>query len=76
MIGSLNKIWPWKEVLDTRINSDGKLIPTVTGNITPLTFEKMYTMDSFVPYAIGFAVLGFTLVFGLEYIGNKFKNEK
>jgi len=76
MIGSLNKIWPWKEVLDTRINSEGKLIPTVTGNITPLTFEKMYTMDSFVPYAIGFSVLGFALVFGLEYIGNKFKNEK
>mgnify|MGYP001258379175 FL=1 len=76
MIGSLNKIWPWKEVLDTRINSDGKLIPTVTGNITPSTFQNMYTMDSFVPYAIGFAVLGFALVFGLEYIGNKFKNEK
>lgn len=76
MIGSLNKIWPWKEVLDTRINSEGKLIPTVTGNITPATFEATYTMDSFVPFAIGFAVLGFVLVFGLEYVGNKFKNEK
>ena len=76
MIGSLNKIWPWKEVLDTRVNSEGKLIPTVTRNITPLNFEKMYTMDSFIPYAIGFAVIGFALVFGLEYIGNRFKNEK
>lgn len=76
MIGSLNKIWPWKEVLDTRTNSEGKLIPTVTGNITPSTFEAMYTMDSFVPYAIGFSVLGFALVYGLEFIGNKFKNEK
>jgi hypothetical protein len=35
----------------------------------------MYTMDSFLSYAIGFAALGFVLVFGLEYIGNKFKNE-
>ncbi len=75
MVGSLNKIWPWKEVLDTRINSEGKIIPTVTSNISPSNFETMYTMDSFLYYAAGFAVLGFVLVFGLEYIGNKFKNE-
>ena len=75
MVGSLNKIWPWKEVLDTRTNSEGKIIPTVTSNISPSNFETMYTMDSFLSYAIGFAALGFVLVFGLEYIGNKFKNE-
>ena len=75
MVGSLNKIWPWKEVLDTRVNSEGKIIPTVTSNISPSNFETMYTMDSFLSYAIGFAALGFVLVFGLEYIGNKFKNE-
>lgn len=76
MIGSLNKIWPWKEVLDTRINSEGEIIPTVTGNLSPNSFELMYKMESFLPYAIGFAVLGFAIVYGLEIIGNKFKNEQ
>lgn len=76
MIGSLNKIWPWKEVLDTRINSEGKIIPTVTGNLSPNSFELMYKMESFLPYAIGFALLGFAIVYGLEIIGNKFKNEQ
>ncbi len=75
MIGSLNKIWPWKEVLDTRTNSEGKIIPTVTGNISPSAFEEMYKMDGFVFYAIGFSIIGFALVFGLEFVGNKFKNE-
>ena len=75
MIGSLNKIWPWKEIVDTRISSEGKIIPTVTSNISPSEFESMYAMDSFIPYAIGFSVLGFGLVFGIEFIGNKFKNE-
>jgi hypothetical protein len=27
-------------------------------------------------YAVCFAVIGFLVVFGLEYIGNKFKNEQ
>ncbi len=74
MIGSLNKIWPWKEVLDTRTNSEGKIIPTVTGNISPSSFEGMYNMDSFMSYAIVFAIVGFAVVFGLEFVGNKFKN--
>tara|TARA_B110000459_G_C16600791_1_gene490979 strand:- start:658 stop:1665 length:1008 start_codon:yes stop_codon:yes gene_type:complete len=76
MIGSLNKIWPWKEVLDTRTNSEGEIIPTVTGNLSPDSFEEMYGMESFLPYAIGFAVLGFAIVYGLEIVGNKFKNEQ
>lgn len=76
MIGSLNKIWPWKEVLDTRTNSEGKIVPTVTGNLSPNHFEEMYQTSSFLGYAIGFAAIGFLIVFGLEFIGKKFKNEQ
>tara|TARA_Y100001954_G_scaffold99627_2_gene108473 strand:- start:2980 stop:3987 length:1008 start_codon:yes stop_codon:yes gene_type:complete len=76
MVGSLNKIWPWKEVLDTRTNSDGIIIPTVTSNISPSSFELMYGMDSYLFSAVGFSVIGFIVVFGLEFLGNKFKNEQ
>ncbi|MBL4578801.1 MAG: DUF368 domain-containing protein, partial [Flavobacteriales bacterium] len=29
MFGSLNTIWPWKEVLETRVNSHGETVPLV-----------------------------------------------
>lgn len=73
MIGSLNKIWPWKETITSRVNSDGITIPVVTENISPSTFSEINNMDSFMVYSIGFAVLGFALVFGLEFVGNKLK---
>lgn len=78
MIGSLNKIWPWKKVLDTRIDSDGNEVPTVTESISPSMFEQLDNKmdDAMLLYAIGFAVIGFMVVFGLEYAGNKFKNEQ
>ena len=76
MIGSLNKIWPWKEVLDTRMNSDGHVVPTRTGNLLPAEFEQMYPIDSHLMMAILFAVIGFILVFGLEFLGNKMKKHE
>jgi len=35
MIGSLRKVWPWKEVISTRINSHGELVPLLERNILP-----------------------------------------
>jgi len=35
MIGSLRKVWPWKEVLSTRINSKGVAVPLMEANIIP-----------------------------------------
>lgn len=76
MIGSLNKIWPWKEVVSFRVNSEGLEVPVVTANLSPARFEEMYQMDNFLIYAIIFAGLGFALVFGLEFIGKKMGNEQ
>ena len=76
MVGSLNKIWPWKMEIPLRINSSGSKVPVVTENLSPGSFEIMYEQDSFLIYAIIFAVLGFLLVFGLEYVGKKMGNEQ
>jgi putative membrane protein len=38
MIGSLNKIWPWKQVLETRLNSHGEVVPFL---------EKSYITTAF-----------------------------
>lgn len=40
MVGSLRKIWPWKETLETRINSHGFEVPTIEQNILPAVFDQ------------------------------------
>ena len=39
MLGSVRKIWPWKEVVQTRINSHGVEVPIVENNILPQVFD-------------------------------------
>lgn len=59
MVGSLWKIWPWKEVLETYTKPDGEIIPLVETNILPMLNEQLL-------FALLFGVIGFLLVFGLE----------
>ncbi len=35
MLGSVRKLWPWQEVIETRINSHGEIVPLATKNILP-----------------------------------------
>lgn len=62
MIGSLNKVWPWKQVLETYVNSDGEVKPLVEKNILPAAFEQISKMDSQLYLAIGLAVVGFFII--------------
>jgi putative membrane protein len=39
VIGSLNKIWPWKRILETMITSSGKIVPIKEVNILPEAFD-------------------------------------
>jgi len=67
MIGSLNKIWPWKEVLSWRTNSEGIRVPSIEKNISPFVFEG----DNHLVYAIILSFVGFFLILGLEKIASK-----
>lgn len=67
MIGSLNKIWPWKEVLETRVNSHGETIPFLEKSILPNNFEG----DPKILTAIIMLVCGFMLIFSLEKMANR-----
>lgn len=73
MIGSLNKIWPWKEVTLYQLSSKGEEKPILTANLSPVTYlEKYPYMESNgLINAIIFALVGMVLVFGLEFLGNK-----
>ncbi len=76
MIGSLNKVWPWQQVLATRENSKGEETVAFTKSILPSTFADLdtnflYGTDPQIAIAIICMVGGFALVLGLSYFGKK-----
>ena len=78
MIGSLGKIWPWKEVVLTRLDSHGEEVPFVTRNVLPAQFEQLTGQDALLGYAILFMLIGFLLVLGIERFASyqQKKNER
>ena len=70
MIGSLGKIWPWKEVVLTRLDSHGVEVPFVTRNVLPAQFEQLTGQDALLWQAILFMLVGFLLVFGIERVAS------
>ena len=69
IFGSLNKIWPWKEVLTWRVNSKGIPVPFTERSISPFN----YAQDSQIGTAIILAIIGFTLIIILEKLADTTK---
>lgn len=68
MIGSLNKVWPWKEVVAYRLNHEGVQIPAFDKSVLPGRFLEVTGQDPQVFYAILFAAAGIFLVVSIEKI--------
>lgn len=68
MVGSLKKIWPWKETLETTVIR-GKEYILKEANIFPSEFNQ----ETIFAFLIMF--IGFSMVLGLEYMASKFRPE-
>ena len=66
MLGSLNKIWPWKETLETYTDSHGVIQPLVERNILPSTYAQVSGEPALLGWAIVFMAVGFFLIWGIE----------
>ncbi len=64
MIGSLRKVWPWKETVDFITDRHGEIIPTVERNLLP-------AINGELGLAIGVAIVGFVVVLGIERIAQR-----
>lgn len=62
MVGALNKIWPWKEVLEYRMNHSGEKTPFIEKSILP----SNYADEPLILYALIFMIIGFISIFILE----------
>ncbi|MBV7314503.1 DUF368 domain-containing protein [Shewanella sp. NIFS-20-20] len=67
MLGTLGKIWPWKQVLTWRTNSSGHQVPLLEQNLSPWQYEQVIGHSSQWPLAIVCLLVGIGLVWGLEY---------
>ena len=65
MLGSLRKIWPWKETLTTFFDSHGKEVPTFQINILPPSF------NSEAGLALLMMFVGFLVVFSMDFWARK-----
>ena len=69
MIGSVNKVWPWKKTLSMRENSHGEMVPFIQENVLPSDFIG----DAQLLLATVSLVIGFLLIVGLEKFAPKEK---
>ena len=64
MIGSLNKLWPWRNVISTRINSKGVEVPFLEESVLP----GNYVGETYLTGVIICMIIGFISVFVIERI--------
>lgn len=85
LIGSLNKIWPWKQVISFRMNSHDEWVVFLDENVMPAQYNlpeissvntagiptEFVSAEPQVLYAMLFGVFGFAIIFGMEAIAKK-----
>ena len=67
LVGSLNKIWPWKFTVSNRTNSHGEIVPFIQENVLPTNFEG----EPQLILAIVLVLIGLGLILVLERFSSK-----
>jgi putative membrane protein len=73
MIGSLNKIWPWKITLETYVDSHGEIQPLLQDNVLPGRYISETGADPMILWTVLLALAGFMLIFLFEGFSKKQK---
>jgi putative membrane protein len=68
MIGSLNKVWPWKETLTTRIDSHGEIVPVTQMSVLPPQYTES---EPLILGALVMVVVGFLLIIAMDRFSPK-----
>lgn len=71
LLGSLNKVWPWKETLSTRLNSHSERVADLQQNISPFNYQTLTTMDAQFLNVVLLALAGGALVLCLDKVNSK-----
>ena len=71
MLGSLGKLWPWKNTTSYQIQSDGSQIPLVQESVTPAVYSSLTGEPAYIGVAVVCAVAGSVLVLLLDWVARK-----
>lgn len=80
MLGSLNKVWPWQQVMETRINSKGEEQVLFSNSVSPGAFGQLtdnffYGNDPQILPVILLMLIGFVTIFVVEKAGSNNPSE-
>jgi len=68
IVGSLRKIWPWKEALESKM-LHGELVAVKERNLLPI-------FDNELLFSVILMIIGIAAVFFLDFLGRKEKNKE
>jgi putative membrane protein len=71
LLGSLNKVWPWKYTLSYTINTKGAQVPLVEQNVTPAAFTDLTGEPSQLMLAILLMLVGFAVVLLIDRLPSR-----
>lgn len=74
LFGSLSLIWPWKQTLESYVNSHGDEVPLIQQNVLPWKYEALMNNPSELGLACLFCVIGLLIVMLLEKKGGEAQN--
>lgn len=66
MLGSLNKVWPWKYTLSYTLDRHGSMVPLEQSNVLPDSFAMLTGQLAWFWPALGLMVFGALLVLALD----------
>ena len=68
LLGSIEKVWPWKTVVLTRVDSSGETVPFIEKSVMPYYFEG----DPKILLAFAMSAVGFLIVYALNRLSTKY----
>ena len=72
MCGSLNKVWPWKQTVETFVDKHGVLRPLIQENILPSSFSEITGEPSQFAWALILSIAGFLFIWTIETVSTKY----
>lgn len=73
MMGSLNKLWPWKQTLEYRLDRHGEQVPFVDINVWPNKYLEVTGQDPVIIQALLYMAVGFFIIVVIEKIALQIK---
>jgi len=75
LLGSLNKLWPWKNTLESFVKHPGEpdeeIVPLIQENILPSTFTELNGVDAQLGAAVALAAAGIAIIFIMDRFAPK-----